>query len=175
MYNQMKMKFDTKVNKAQYHTNWSLMTYYSLTTEKSNIGKTNLEVLQTLLDKLQLCQQALGLGYIGKNQLIAATQRACRGVYELEFALFTSAITFEKLSSKLRSSIITHNNRNAANTQYFTDRRFGRHDHRNQYNKGNNTYNCYNNNNNGCKPWRRKCYVCGKENYRSNKYLDDEQ
>ena len=73
MYNQMKIKFDTEVNKAQYHTNWSLMTYYSLKAKKSNIGKTNLEVLQTLLDKLQLYQRDLGLGYMGKNQLIATT------------------------------------------------------------------------------------------------------
>ncbi len=110
------MKFDTEVNKAQYHTNWSLMTYYSLKAEKSNIRKTNLKVLQTLLDKLQLCQRALGFGYMGKNQLIAATQRACCGVSELEFTLFTLTTTFEELSSKLRSSIITCDNRNAANT-----------------------------------------------------------
>ena len=45
MYNRMKTKFDTEVNKAQYHTDWSLMTYSSLKAEKSNIGKTNLEVL----------------------------------------------------------------------------------------------------------------------------------
>ncbi len=175
MYNQMKMKFDTEVNKCQYHTNWSLMTYYSLKAEKRNIGKTNLEVLQTLLDKLQLYQRAWGLGYIGENQLIAAAQRVCRGVFELEFALFTPSKTFEELSSKLRSSIITHDNYNTTNTQYFTDRQFGRHDRGDQYNKGNNTYNCYNNNNNGRKPWRGTCYVCGKEGYRSNKYSDNEQ
>ena len=151
------------------------MAYSSLKAEKSNIGKTNLEVLQALLDKLQLCQRALGLGYIGENQLIAATQRACRGVSELEFALFTPATTFEELSSKLRSSIITYDNHNAANTQYFMDRRFGRHDRGDQYNKSNNTYNRYNNNHNGRKPWREKCYVCGKEGCRSNKYSDNEQ
>ena len=83
--------------------------------------KTNLEVLQALRDKLQLCQRALRLVYMGENQLIAATQRACRGVSELEFALFTFGITFEELSSKLRSSTMTHDNRNAANIQYFTD------------------------------------------------------
>lgn len=44
-----------------------------LKVEKSNIEKTNLEVLQTLLNMLQLCQWALELGYINKNQLIAAT------------------------------------------------------------------------------------------------------
>ena len=175
MYTKMKTKFDTEVNKAQYHTNWSLMTYSTLRAEKSNIGKSNLEVLQVLLDKLQLCQRALGLGYMGEKQLIATVQRACRGVSELKFALFTPTTTFEKLSSKLRSSIMTNDNRNAANVQYFTDRRFGRHDRGDQYNKGNNTYNCYNNNNNGRKPWRGKCYVCGKEGCRSNKHSDDEQ
>ena len=31
------------------------MTYFSLKMKKSNIKKTNLEVLQVLLDELQLC------------------------------------------------------------------------------------------------------------------------
>lgn len=69
----MKKKFDTKVNKAQYHIDWNLMTYSTFKTEKINIGKTNLEVLQVLLDKLQLYQRAWGLDYMGKNQLDAAT------------------------------------------------------------------------------------------------------
>ena len=125
------------------------MTYSTFKAEKSNIRKTNLEVLQALLDKLQLCQRALGLGYIGENQLIAATQRECRGVSKLEFALFTPATTFEELSSKLQSFIMTHDNRNATNIQYFTYRQFGRNNRGDQYNKGNNTHNCYNNNNNG--------------------------
>lgn len=56
MYNQMKTKFDTEVNKVQYHIDWSLMTYSILKTEKNNIKKINLEVLQALLGKLQLCQ-----------------------------------------------------------------------------------------------------------------------
>ena len=71
IYNQIKTKFDKEVNKTQYHTDWSLMIYFSWKAKKNNIGKTNLEVLQALLDKLQLCQRALKLGYMGKNQLIA--------------------------------------------------------------------------------------------------------
>lgn len=50
MYTKMKTKFDTEVNKAQYHTEWTLMMYFTLKTEKINIEKTNLEVLQVLLD-----------------------------------------------------------------------------------------------------------------------------
>ena len=75
--------------------------YFTLKVDKNNIEKTNLEVLQALLDKLELYQQALRLGYIGENQLIASTQRACHEVFELEFILFTPITTFEKLSSKL--------------------------------------------------------------------------
>ena len=77
------------------------MTYSKLKVEKNNIEKTNLEVLQALLDKLQLCQWALGLGYMSENQLITAIWRAYRGVPKLEFALFISATTFEELFSKL--------------------------------------------------------------------------
>ncbi len=46
------MKFNTKVNKAQYLTDCSLLTYFILKTEKSNIEETNLDILQALLDKL---------------------------------------------------------------------------------------------------------------------------
>ena len=77
------------------------MTYFTFKAEKSTTGKTNLKVLQAILDKLQLCQQALGLDYIGKNQLIVATQKACCKVSKLELALFISATTFKELSFKL--------------------------------------------------------------------------
>lgn len=77
------------------------MTYFTLNAKKSIIGKTNLKVLQALLNKLQLCQRALGLGYIGENQLITAIQRVCCKVFKLEFGLFTFVTTFEKLFFKL--------------------------------------------------------------------------
>lgn len=56
---------------------------------------------------------------MSKNQLIAAAQRVCCGVSKLKFASFTSSTTFENLSFKLQSSIMTYNNRNAANIHYF--------------------------------------------------------
>lgn len=51
MYTKIKTTFDTKIKKAHYYTNWSLMMYFTLKTEKNNIKKSNLEVLQALLDK----------------------------------------------------------------------------------------------------------------------------
>lgn len=77
------------------------MTYFILKVEKSNIEKTNLEVLQILLDKLELCQWALNLGYINKNQLIVTIQRAYHKVSKLKFALFTLTTTFKEFFSKL--------------------------------------------------------------------------
>ena len=115
IYSKMKVQIDTKVIKAHYYIDSSLITYSILKEKKNNIGETNLEVLQALLEKLQLCQQALGPGYISKNQLIATTQKVYYRVFQLEFALFTHVVIFEELFSNLQSSIITHNNCNAAN------------------------------------------------------------
>lgn len=91
------------------------MTYSTFKTEKNNIRKTNLKFSQILLNKLQLCQQTLGFGYIGENQYIVAIQRVCCRVSKLEFVLFTPITTIEKFSHKLQSSIMTYDNRNAAN------------------------------------------------------------
>lgn len=52
IYTKIKTKFDTKVNKAQYHINWSLITYSTFKIEKNNIEKTIMKVLLALLDKL---------------------------------------------------------------------------------------------------------------------------
>ena len=54
MYNWIKTKFNTKVNKAQYQINWTLIIYSLLKAKKNKIRKINLEVLQVLLGKLQL-------------------------------------------------------------------------------------------------------------------------
>lgn len=150
----MKTKFDTDVNKAKYHTDWRLITYFTWKKEKISIEKTNLKVMQVLLNRLQLCPRALELGYIGENKLIPTIQSVCSGVPERKFALFTSPTIFEELFSKLQSSIMTHDNRNAAKILDFTSRQFRRHDSWDLYNKGNNTYNHYNNNHNDRKPCR---------------------
>ena len=188
MYNSMKMHFDTEVNKAQYHTDWTSLSYITLKAEGTMAGKSNLDVLQTLLDKLQLCQRALGSGYHGERQLIANTERACRGISELEFALFTPSSSFEDLSAKLRSSILTHDNRHgfgSINAQYFTDRRFGRRDRGDQYRASkirfvssrtndDRTTNRYDKGG-GSSKWKGKCFICGKDGCRTTKHTEEEQ
>lgn len=72
MYIKIKTKFDKEVSYAQCNSNQSYMIYSILKVKKKNIGKTNLKVLQILLNKLQLYHCASGLGYISQNQLITA-------------------------------------------------------------------------------------------------------
>ncbi|KAM4067357.1 DUF1421 multi-domain protein [Hirsutella rhossiliensis] len=162
MYQKMKQHFDTEVNKQQYHTDWTSINFTQL--RKESPEKPLCEILQALLDKLQLCQRALGNSYGGEDQLISTTIRACRGVPELEFALFVPAKTFEGLSSQLRSSLTTVSQRQPGQPsqylqdqdQFFTDRRY-----QHPADKR--------------KKWTKRCYVCGKEGCFSTKHPDDER
>ncbi|KJZ72275.1 hypothetical protein HIM_01308 [Hirsutella minnesotensis 3608] len=162
MYQKMKQHFDTEVNRQQYHTDWTSISFTQL--RKESPEKPLGEILQALLDKLQLCQRALGNSYGGEDQLISTTIRACRGVPELEFALFVPAMTFEGLSSQLRSSLTTVSQRQPGQPsqylqdqdQFFTDRRY-----QHPADKR--------------KKWTKRCYVCGKEGCFSTKHPDDER
>jgi len=174
VYNNMKLHFDTEVNKAQYHTDWSSLTFHSVKISTEAIGKSNQQVLQILLKKMRLCQRALGPGYMEEHVLIHAVMRACRGVPELEFALFTPATTFEELASKLRSSIATYENRKANgqfpidSDTYYTDRRYQRRDRGDKYGQGRPR-------GQRPSPWKKKCWICNKDNCRSYKHSDEEQ
>ncbi|KAM4066206.1 hypothetical protein HRG_012064 [Hirsutella rhossiliensis] len=57
-YDIFKQHFDTEVNHVHYHTDWTTITFNSIRAQDAS--KTPHEVLQTLFDKLQLCQRALG-------------------------------------------------------------------------------------------------------------------
>ncbi|KAF1934529.1 hypothetical protein EJ02DRAFT_471813, partial [Clathrospora elynae] len=58
-----------------------------------------------MLDKLQLCQRALGQQYIGEYALRTTIITACRGIKELEMALYKPPLECEVLFGDLRSSI----------------------------------------------------------------------
>ncbi|KAI1430907.1 hypothetical protein GGR50DRAFT_700807 [Xylaria sp. CBS 124048] len=112
------------------------------TEQNKNAGKTDLEVLQLLLDKLSLCQRALRQEYCGEHQLISTVHRACRNVPQLQHALFEPSYRFEDLASKLRTSIGTHENLKGARqflmandddsdyrpSQFYVDRHYHRSD-----------------------------------------------
>ena len=61
----------------------------------------------TLLDKLQLCQRALREAFTGEDQLRTAIVKECRGVPEIEHALFKPAPVCGHLFADTRSSTKT--------------------------------------------------------------------
>ncbi|KAK1916808.1 hypothetical protein P3342_004363 [Pyrenophora teres f. teres] len=162
------------------------------------------EVLQILLDKLQLCQRALGKNFEGEDALRTTVINACRGVPELEMALFKPALICEGLFSDLRSAIETHLARHttqmlmgskiATEDQYYLDRRYNsngrdrggfRGGSRGGFsggfrggqagNRGSQRFNSYDSGR-GFKPrWKKKCFVCQKEGCWSTNHTDEER
>lgn len=195
MYNKLKVHFDHEINHEQYHADWIHTTFVSM--KAGNTDKDNMAVLKLLLDKLRLCQRALGPSYSGDHQLVNQTITACRGVPELEAALQRPARTFEALASDLRSSCKTAQVRStqfpADGEQYFLDRRYG--NNRSSSNSCPNSSNRsgndirsdsrpsrYNENrlrggySNGSRPqWKKKCYVCGEIGCSSTKHTSEER
>ena len=107
MYKKIKVHFDTDINHRIYYQDWSTITFNSIKQNKVNDGKKgdDLSVLEILLDKLQLCQRALGPDFSGEQHLIMAAVRACRDEQAFTQALWVPASNFENLSSQLRQSL----------------------------------------------------------------------
>jgi hypothetical protein len=129
VYAKMKAHFDTDVNHSHYYTDWTTTKFHKV--RRENADKTLPEVLEIMLDKLQLCQRALGYQYQGEYALRTTVITACRGVKELEFALFKPPISCEELFSDLRSSIENSlanpadvNLTDTGDDQYYLDRRY---------------------------------------------------
>ena len=187
-YEKIKTHFDTEVNHHYYYTDWTSTTFNKMRQESTE--KNMHKVLQTLLDKLQLCQRALGPDYAGEANLRTAVIKACRGVPELEHALFKPAKLCEELFSDMRSSIETHMSRvstqqmmmdDAEDGQYYLDRRYNnsrrgrgnfrggsrRDDPREQSRGGRRDVRP--------RDWKKKCFVCHKEGCWSTKHTDEER
>jgi hypothetical protein len=104
-YSKLTDHFVTETNRRQYYHDWTNTTFATVRNDKENSGKTLREVLEKLLDRLQLCQKALGAEYQGDEMLRTTVIRACAGVPELEHALFIPAAPCERLFHDLRSSL----------------------------------------------------------------------
>ena len=100
MYAKLKQHFDTEVNHEHYYTDWTTTSFNKLRRENPN--ESLHQILQRLFDKLLLCQRTLGPMFAGQQPLKTAVIQACRGVPELEYALFRPADDVEKLFSELR-------------------------------------------------------------------------
>ncbi|KAF2023536.1 hypothetical protein EK21DRAFT_118683, partial [Setomelanomma holmii] len=99
-YTAIKNHFDHDVHHQHYYTDWTTTTFACTRTENPDKGLH--EVLQILLDKLQLCQRALGKNFDSEDALRTTVINACHGVLELKMALFKPATIYEGLFSDLR-------------------------------------------------------------------------
>ncbi|KAI1667971.1 hypothetical protein L13192_08680 [Pyrenophora tritici-repentis] len=103
VYTKLKNHFDTDVNHSHYYADWTTTSFAKV--HRENPDKTLHEVLDIMLDKLQLCQRALGQQYMGEYALRTTVITACRGVKEFAMALYRPSLECEVLFGDLRSSI----------------------------------------------------------------------
>ncbi|KJZ75136.1 hypothetical protein HIM_05622 [Hirsutella minnesotensis 3608] len=163
-YLRLKQHFDTGVNHEHYYTDWTTTTF---NTVRSQYSDKNLHyVLDTLLDKLQLCQRALGDRWSGEENLRTAVVRACRGVPELQQALFKAPASCEELFADLRSAIETSA---TSNTQFYVDRRYQR--NRPPFQRREPSFQRRPADNSK----KKTCFVCGKAGCWSTKHTADER
>jgi hypothetical protein len=181
MYQALKEHFDTESNQAQYYSEWTTLSFHSMRSE--HLGKSNPELLQLLLDKLQFCQRALGNAYHGDQQLVRATLRACNGVPELRMALANPCKSFEALASQLRSTLAVEEGIKAQylTEHYLVDRHYGRRDRGDRYGEQRNHSPSDRNSSKSRgsstsrRKWHNKCWICGKEGCRSTKHPERER
>ncbi|KAF1361880.1 hypothetical protein EJ07DRAFT_164355 [Lizonia empirigonia] len=79
-YTKLKNHFDTDVNHGHYYTDWTTISFVKV--RRENPDKNLHDVLDIMLDKLQLCQRALGQQYIGEYSLRTTNARFCLEIYD---------------------------------------------------------------------------------------------
>ena len=190
-YHKLKNHFETETNYVQYFKDWTSITFKSVRDDPDNAGKSLREVLQILLDKIQLCQRALGGNYQGDAVLRMTTIRACDDAPELEQAMVEPAAPGERLFQSLRSALDQYIKKNPArqfvqseegDEAFYTDRRYKsnrqrfdqptRHSGGNGNGRDNTRYGRQHGNRNDN---RKKCFVCAKEGCWSTKHTFEER
>lgn len=114
-YKKIKDRFYDAVNHSIYYTDWTTITFESTRKEyrAKHPGPEDLpKVLEAMLDKLQLCQRALGPHYASDIHLRDTVLRACRGVPALSHASYHAFCnplqSRQEMFSHLRRSLRVH-------------------------------------------------------------------
>ncbi|KAK1912580.1 hypothetical protein P3342_004516 [Pyrenophora teres f. teres] len=171
----LKNHFDTDVNHSHYYADWTTISFAKV--RRENPDKTLHEVLDIMLDKLQLCQRALGQQYMGEYALHDGHHSVPRR-QRVSMALYRPSLECEVLFGDLRSSI---ENSLAMSTsvnfiegdqdnQYYPDRRYnsnrrgrGRSQEEAELEahfQGEQRFDS----SRGAKPnWKKKCFVCQRK------------
>ncbi|KAH8878506.1 hypothetical protein GQ53DRAFT_740116, partial [Thozetella sp. PMI_491] len=176
LYMEIRRHYDTEMNRALYHNDWSSLTLNILRGKPEMAGKSSQEVLQALFNKLQLCQRALGEEYQTEQQLVDTTLRAVSGIRELSIALSKPERSFEALCSSLRSALQTAENTNSSTMEsFFVDRRFQRATERSKSPfQSSRPFQTNKLSSNGRK-WTGKCWCCKKIGCYSKNHTEAEQ
>ncbi|KAM4055260.1 transposase [Hirsutella rhossiliensis] len=96
-YDIFKQHFDTEVNHVHYHTDWTTITFNSIRAQDAS--KT---------PRTSALPTSPWQEYGGDLLLRTTLMKACRGVPELQYALFKPADNVEHLLADLRASVETH-------------------------------------------------------------------
>ncbi|EED12737.1 transposase, putative [Talaromyces stipitatus ATCC 10500] len=159
-------------------------------------AKTLVEAVEILIEKLHLCQCALGNAYKGQEHLVAAVTRACQDSPEMSDALSDPATNFETLVSRLRARAAVVQGKESA-SQYltrvkansapngigednpmtlYTDRKFlGRTNQNNRQTPRQGYRRQGRDDRNSRQQGDRKCWICHRSDCRSFKYSDEER
>lgn len=127
MVEMTRLHFETEERRQKYLSEWRETTL--LRTILKNPGKSRLECLEIVLDKLRTTQRGLSTGYQFEHRLRDQALNACRGVTGCSLALFKPAATFEGLCADLRAAINTtiQIEENSTHDQHLTDRTYEGH------------------------------------------------
>lgn len=163
MYTRLQEKFGTHVHQQRYLADWTTTTYLSVKMEEANVNKPADEITQITLDRLHLCQRALGPGYAGESVLCDTVNRAFTGVEAFRMTLHQPPKTFEELSASLFSSLAAFHATQVVPQINYVDRQFRTNKDTAAAPKAENS------------TWKRRCWVCGKEKCFSTNHPEKDQ
>ncbi|KAK6211233.1 hypothetical protein QIS74_10497 [Colletotrichum tabaci] len=189
MASRVKLHFETEESRQAYLTEWRNTTFDRVIID--NPGKSKMEVLEVMLDKLITIQRALPTAYNTEDSLRLQVLNACRGVKACELALFSPAPTYEGVCGQLRSAIGTSMAIDAsphhftsdmppadgvAEGQYFTDRKFNGNGKDARFGRPRSSFRGGKMGNRSSLPTAmKKCYVCKKQGCWSTKHTAEER
>ncbi|EED22562.1 conserved hypothetical protein [Talaromyces stipitatus ATCC 10500] len=184
MYWAIKSYFDTESNHALYYQDWTSITLVDV--RRENTGKTLPEAVEILVEKLHLCQRALGPHYMSPEHLVSAIIRACQGSPEMSEVLSEPTTKFETLVSRLRARAAIMQKKEAAGqylaesnnvpSTHFTDRKYVGKTSRGNRPPPQRSWRRQNRQDNGSRQRRDgRCWICNKPDCRSYNHSEKER
>ncbi|KAJ5576299.1 hypothetical protein N7535_003225 [Penicillium sp. DV-2018c] len=178
LVSRIRCHFETEDRHQLYASAWRNTTFYSVISE--NPGKSRIECLEILLDKITKIQRALPTVDKSQETLRMRLLDACRGTEECTLFPYRPAPTYQGVVSQLWSAISVNTESRPASQrlttpkgldeQYGTDRKYRGNGRNNRLGRGNRDGRA------GDRPASdRRCYVCGKPGCWSTRHTSEER